>query len=171
MPLGAFASVERTAGLLSVHQIGQLPAVTISFNLPQGVALGQRRPHRRDQAAAQVPATISTSFAGTAQVFQDALANQGLLLGAAMLTIYIVLGILYESFVHPLTILTGLPSAAAGALATLVSSASTLSVIAVIGILMLIGIVKKNAHHDGRLRAYAAAGRRKRRSTRSAKPA
>jgi HAE1 family hydrophobic/amphiphilic exporter-1 len=146
VPLSAFAHVERTAGLLSVHQSGQLPAVTISFNLPQGVALGQAV-DRIDaiKQQLQVPATISTSFSGTAQVFQDALANQGLLLGAAVLTIYIILGILYESFVHPLTILTGLPAAAAGALATLDLFGFDLSVIAVIGILMLIGIVKKNA--------------------------
>ncbi len=92
-----------------------------------------------------LPTTLSTSFAGTAQVFQDAVANQGLLLLAAVLTIYIVLGILYESFVHPLTILTGLPAAAAGALLTLRMFGFDVSVIAIIGILMLIGIVKKNA--------------------------
>src|SRR4029079_9266320 len=92
-----------------------------------------------------VPTTISTTFAGTARVFEDALGNQGLLLGAAVLTIYIVLGILYESFIHPLTIVTGLPAAAVGALGALRLFDLDLSVIAVIGILMLIGIVKKNA--------------------------
>jgi HAE1 family hydrophobic/amphiphilic exporter-1 len=92
-----------------------------------------------------VPTTISTTFAGTARVFQEALANQGLLLAAAVVTIYIVLGILYESFVHPLTILTGLPAAAIGALGALELFGLDLSVIAIIGILMLIGIVKKNA--------------------------
>jgi len=144
--LSAFAHVERTSGLLAISQQGQLPAVTISFNLPPGVALGTAV----DSVAAvraqlNVPATVTTSFAGTAQVFQDALANQGLLLGAAILTIYIVLGILYESFIHPLTILTGLPAAAAGALISLQIFGFDLSVIAIIGILMLIGIVKKNA--------------------------
>ena len=146
VPLSAFAHVERTAGLLSVNQLAQLPAVTISFNLPQGTALGTAT----DQIEAikqrlGLPTTLSTSFSGTAQVFQDAAANQDLLLLAAVLTIYIVLGILYESFIHPLTILTGLPAAAAGALLTLNLFGLDLSVIAIIGILMLIGIVKKNA--------------------------
>jgi len=146
VPLSSFAKVERTNGLLSISQQGQLPAVTISFNLPGTESLGTAV----DQLSVikqqlYVPATISTSFGGTAQVFQQALANQGLLLGAAILTIYIVLGILYESFIHPLTILTGLPAAAAGALASLELFGFDLSVIAIIGILMLIGIVKKNA--------------------------
>lgn len=146
IPLSAFAHVERKTGLLAVSQLGQLPAVTISFNLPQGVALSQAV-QELDALKTQlnVPGTITSSFTGTAQVFQQSLANQGLLVGAAILTIYIVLGILYESFVHPLTILTGLPAAAAGALATLEVFGYDLSVIAIIGILMLIGIVKKNA--------------------------
>ncbi len=146
IPLSAFARVERKTGLLAVNQLGQLPAVTISFNLPQGVALGQAV-QELDALKTQlgVPATITSSFTGTAKVFEQSLANQGLLVGAAILTIYIVLGILYESFVHPLTILTGLPAAAAGALATLELFGYDLSVIAIIGILMLIGIVKKNA--------------------------
>ncbi len=146
IPLSAFAHVERKTGLLAVSQLGQLPAVTISFNLPQGVSLGQAL-QELDALKTQlnVPSTITSSFTGTAQVFQQSLANQGLLVGAAILTIYIVLGILYESFVHPLTILTGLPAAAAGALATLELFGYDLSVIAIIGILMLIGIVKKNA--------------------------
>ena len=92
-----------------------------------------------------MPPTIATTFSGTAKIFQDALANQGLLLAAAVLTIYIVLGILYESFIHPLTILTGLPAAAVGALLALALFGFDLSVIAIIGLLMLIGIVKKNA--------------------------
>ena len=120
--------------------------MTISFNLPDGESLGQAT----DQIAAvrkqiNLPPTITTSFAGTAQVFQQAAANEGLLLIAAVLTIYIVLGILYESFIHPLTILTGLPAAAAGALITLRIFHFDVDVIAIIGILMLIGIVKKNA--------------------------
>ncbi|TXR49640.1 efflux RND transporter permease subunit [Phyllobacterium endophyticum] len=146
IPLSAFAHVERKTGLLAVSQLGQLPAVTISFNLPQGVSLGQAVQQLEAlKTNLGVPATITSSFTGTAQVFQQSLANQGLLVGAAILTIYIVLGILYESFVHPLTILTGLPAAAAGALATLELFGYDLSVIAIIGILMLIGIVKKNA--------------------------
>ena len=146
IPLSAFARVERTTGLLAVNQLGQLPAVTISFNLPQGVSLGQAI-QQLDTLKSElgVPTTISSSFTGTAKVFVQSLANQGLLVGAAILTIYIVLGILYESFIHPLTILTGLPAAAAGALATLEIFGYDLSVIAIIGLLMLIGIVKKNA--------------------------
>ncbi|MBI2718881.1 MAG: efflux RND transporter permease subunit [Rhizobiales bacterium] len=146
VPLGAFARVDTAAGQLTVNQLGQLPAVTVSYNLPDGVSLG-------DSIAAidkiktdlGVPPGISTGFAGTAKTFQDSLANQGLLILGAILTIYIVLGILYESFIHPLTILSGLPAAAAGALATLSLFGYDLSLIAVIGLLMLIGIVKKNA--------------------------
>ena len=145
VPLGAFARVERTAGALTVNQLGQLPAVTVSYNLPQGVALGDTVTEinaLKDKIG--MPKAISTTFAGTAKTFQDSLANQGLLIGGAILTIYIVLGILYESFIHPLTILTGLPSAVLGALIALRLAGMDLSVIAVIGILMLIGIVKKN---------------------------
>ena len=146
VPLSAFARVERVAGPLAINQLGQLPAVTVSFNLPQGVALGDAV-QRIDAIKSElgVPATISTTFSGTARVFQEALANQGLLLLAAVVTIYIVLGILYESFIHPLTILTGLPAAAVGALGALTLFGQDLSVIAIIGLLMLIGIVKKNA--------------------------
>jgi HAE1 family hydrophobic/amphiphilic exporter-1 len=145
VPLGAFAHVERVAGQLTVNQLGQLPAVTISYNLPQGVALGDSvRAIDAIKTQIGMPNTISTSFAGTAKTFQDSLANQGLLVGGAILTIYIVLGMLYESFVHPLTILTGLPSAVVGALLALRVAGMDLSVIAVIGILMLVGIVKKN---------------------------
>ncbi|TGW06961.1 efflux RND transporter permease subunit, partial [Mesorhizobium sp. M2D.F.Ca.ET.145.01.1.1] len=145
VPLGAFARVDRTAGALTVNQLGQLPAVTVSYNLPQGVSLGDSV-KRIDQLKEQIgmPAAISTTFAGTAKTFQDSLANQGLLVGGAILTIYIVLGILYESFIHPLTILTGLPSAVLGAVVALRFAGMDLSVIAVIGILMLIGLVKKN---------------------------
>lgn len=145
VPIGAFATVERTAGPLTVNQLGQLPAVTISYNLPQGVALGDSV--RQIDALKErigMPQTISTTFAGTAKTFQDSLANQGLLIAGAILTIYIVLGMLYESFVHPLTILTGLPSAVLGAVLALRLGGLDLSVIAVIGVLMLIGIVKKN---------------------------
>ncbi|WP_448187309.1 efflux RND transporter permease subunit [Azospirillum sp. sgz301742] len=146
IPLDAFSRVERTAGPLSVNHQGQLPAVTISFNLAPGVALGDAVASvRRVEQQLGLPATVSTGFAGTAQVFQDAQAGQALLLTSAVLVIYIVLGVLYESFVHPLTILSGLPSAAIGALATLILFGQELNVISVIGILMLIGIVKKNA--------------------------
>ncbi|MBP2294456.1 efflux RND transporter permease subunit [Azospirillum rugosum] len=146
VPLDAFASVRRTAGPLTVNHQGQLPAVTLSFNLAPGAALGDAvAAIRTVEQEMALPPTITTGFAGTAQVFQDAQAGQGLLLLAAVLVIYIVLGVLYESFIHPLTILSGLPSAAIGALATLMVFGQELSMIAIIGILMLIGIVKKNA--------------------------
>ena len=146
VPLDAVATVREQPTALTVSHLAQLPAVTISFNLPPGVALSQAV-ERIEAAAREVdlPATVSTSFQGTAQVFQQAVANQGLLLFAAVLVIYIVLGILYESFIHPLTILSGLPSAGIGALLTLQIFGFDLSVIAMIGVVMLIGIVKKNA--------------------------
>lgn len=146
VPLDAFAGVRRTVGPLTVNHQGQLPAVTLSFNLAPGAALGDAvEAIRRVEREVALPPTIVTGFAGTAQLFQDAQASQGLLLLAAVVVIYIVLGVLYESFIHPLTILSGLPSAAVGALATLMAFGQDLSVIAIIGILMLIGIVKKNA--------------------------
>ncbi|MGD9804025.1 MAG: efflux RND transporter permease subunit [Hyphomicrobiaceae bacterium] len=146
VPIGAFARVERTTGSLAINQLGQLPAVTISFNLPAGGSLGNAV-EAIEQLKAQlgVPRTITTTFAGNAKTFQDSLANQGILLLGAVVTIYIVLGILYESYIHPFTILTGLPSAVIGALVALRLCGMDLSLIAVIGLLMLIGIVKKNA--------------------------
>jgi hydrophobic/amphiphilic exporter-1 (mainly G- bacteria), HAE1 family len=146
VPIGAFAEVRRTVGALSINQLGQLPAATISFNLPPNVALGDAVARTEViKANVGLPTTITSTFSGNAQVFQDSLANQGLLIFAAVVTIYIVLGMLYESFVHPFTILTGLPSAAIGAFIALELAALDLSMVAVIGILMLIGIVKKNA--------------------------
>ncbi len=146
VPLGAFSRVETSAGQLTINQLGQLPAVTLSYNLPEGVALGSSVAEL-DKIKAQIgmPSSVSTSFYGTAKTFQDSTASQGLLILGAILTIYIVLGILYESFVHPLTILSGLPAAAAGALLSLELFGYDLSIIAIIGLLMLIGIVKKNA--------------------------
>jgi HAE1 family hydrophobic/amphiphilic exporter-1 len=146
VPLASFASVKRTAGPVTVNQTGQLAAVTLSFNLPDGVSLGTATA-RIDSLKAQigVPASISTSLAGAAQIFQQSTDNTGLLIAAAVLAIYIVLGVLYESFAHPLTILSGLPSAAAGALLALKLFGFDFSIIALIGMLMLIGIVKKNA--------------------------
>ena len=146
VPIGAFARVERTAGSLTINQLGQLPAVTLSFNLPAGVSLGDAVA-RIDQLKAELklPNTLTTTFAGNAKTYQDSVANQGILLLAAVVTIYIVLGILYESYIHPFTILTGLPSAVIGALVTLRLFGMDLSLIAVVGLLMLIGIVKKNA--------------------------
>jgi HAE1 family hydrophobic/amphiphilic exporter-1 len=146
VPLGAFSHVEQVAGQLTINQLGQLPAVTISFNLPDGVALGTSVTEL-DKLKSDIglPPAVATNFYGTAKTFQDSVANQGLLILGAILTIYIVLGMLYENFIHPLTILSGLPAAAAGALLALDWTGFDLSIIAVIGLLMLIGIVKKNA--------------------------
>jgi HAE1 family hydrophobic/amphiphilic exporter-1 len=146
VPLSSVVSIRAQAGPLSVNHQSQLPAATISFNLTPGTSLGAAvsaiQQTQRDLA---LPATITTSFQGTAQVFQDSLANQGLLLLAAIFVIYVVLGILYESFIHPITILSGLPSACLGALLTLMLFKTDLNVISIIGVVMLIGIVKKNA--------------------------
>jgi HAE1 family hydrophobic/amphiphilic exporter-1 len=146
VPLDTLAKRIDKPTSLTVNHIAQLPSVIISFNLAPGVALGQAVADIQ-AAAAEVglPAGIATSFEGSAQVFQQAVANQGLLLFAAVLVIYIILGILYENFIHPLTILSGLPSAGIGALVTLMLFGMDLSVIAMIGVVMLIGIVKKNA--------------------------
>ncbi len=146
VPLGTFSHIERTSGALTLNQLGQLPAVTVSFNLPQGVALGSATDEiTKIKADNNWPNAVSTAYYGTAKTFQDSTAGQGLLIMGAILTIYIILGMLYESFIHPLTILSGLPAAAAGALGALWLGGFDLSIIAVIGLLMLIGIVKKNA--------------------------
>jgi hydrophobic/amphiphilic exporter-1 (mainly G- bacteria), HAE1 family len=146
VPLSAFVRVDtsRTAYLVINHQ-GQFPAVTISFNLAHGVALGDAvAAIRRAQAEMGVPATLSGSFQGTAKAFGESLATQPYLIAAALLAVYIVLGLLYESYIHPLTILSTLPSAGLGALLILRLGGYDLSVIALIGIILLIGIVKKN---------------------------
>jgi HAE1 family hydrophobic/amphiphilic exporter-1 len=146
VPLDTVAKRNDKPTSLTVNHIAQLPSVIISFNLPEGVALGQAVNDIQSVAAEiGLPPQIAISFEGSAQVFQQALANQGLLLFAAVLVIYIILGILYESFIHPLTILSGLPSAGIGALLILMMFNMDLSVIAMIGVVMLIGIVKKNA--------------------------
>jgi hydrophobic/amphiphilic exporter-1 (mainly G- bacteria), HAE1 family len=146
VPLSTVATVTRAAGPLTVNHQGQLPAVTFSFNLAPGVALGEAIGRIQDMERQLVfPPTITAGFAGTAQVFQQSLRGQGWLLLATVVVIYIVLGILYESFIHPITILSGLPAAGFGALLTLQLFGMELSVIAIIGIIMLVGIVKKNA--------------------------
>jgi hydrophobic/amphiphilic exporter-1 (mainly G- bacteria), HAE1 family len=146
IPLDAIAHWTSGVGPVTVNHQGQLPSVTISFNLAPGVSLGEAvEAIRSAERQVNLPQTISTGFQGTAQVFQDSLKGQGLLLIAAVLVIYMVLGILYESFIHPITILSGLPAAGLGALLTLMLFHMDLSVIAIIGIVMLIGIVKKNA--------------------------
>jgi hydrophobic/amphiphilic exporter-1 (mainly G- bacteria), HAE1 family len=145
VPLNAVSSIKTSLGPLTVNHLGQLPSVTISFNLGPSVALGQAVMEIQKTAADTLPITISGSFQGTAHAFQQSLSGLGLLLAMAILVIYIVLGILYESFMHPLTILSGLPAAAFGALATLMLFHMQLDLFGFVGIIMLIGIVKKNA--------------------------
>jgi HAE1 family hydrophobic/amphiphilic exporter-1 len=145
VPLEAVARVSRSLGPLLVNHFGQLPAVTISFNLRPGRALGSAVAEVDRVARATLPATITTSFQGTAQAFEASSRGLGWLLLLAILVIYIVLGILYESFIHPLTILSGLPSAGLGALLTLIIFRQDLSLYAFVGVIMLVGIVKKNA--------------------------
>ncbi|UOD32661.1 efflux RND transporter permease subunit [Massilia violaceinigra] len=144
--LSSFATVERTVGPTSVNHQGQLQAITLSFNLPADVPLGVAT-GKIDQMGVdmKLPASVITKYGGDAAVFQDSQSSQIILIVAALGVIYVLLGVLYESFIHPLTILAGLPSAAVGALLTLRIFGLDLTMIAIIGILMLIGIVKKNA--------------------------
>jgi HAE1 family hydrophobic/amphiphilic exporter-1 len=144
--LDAVTTVKLGPGPVSVARQSQLPAVTITFNLAPGYTLGEAVTAMRGlERDVKMPPTITGQFAGTAQVFESSFRDQPLLIAAAILTIYIVLGILYESFIHPITILSGLPSASLGALLTLWLFDTELTIIAVIGIIMLVGIVKKNA--------------------------
>ncbi len=146
VPLSAFASVQRTIGPTAVNHQGQLQAITLSFNLAPEVALGDATRNLEGYVRdLKMPASIVTSYGGDAAVFQDSQGGQAILLIVAILVIYLLLGVLYESYIHPLTILAGLPSAAVGALLTLTLFKTDLTLIATIGILMLIGIVKKNA--------------------------
>jgi len=145
VPLGSVAHLTETFGPLAVNHSGQLPAVTLSFGLKPGVSLSDAVKEVERIAHEILPATVSTSFAGEAQAFESSLVGLGILLAVAVLVIYIVLGILYESFIHPLTILSGLPSAGFGALLTLMLFGYELNLYGFVGIIMLIGIVKKNA--------------------------
>jgi len=146
VPLSSIATVERKAGPIAINHAGQLEAITLSFNLAPGAALGDASA-KMDRFKQQVamPASIVTEWAGDAAAFQKSQASQIVLLVSALLVIYVLLGVLYESYIHPITILAGIPSAAIGALITLRIFGIDLSMIAVIGILLLIGIVKKNA--------------------------
>ena len=144
VPLAAVASVREGLGPLSVNHSGQLPSVTLSFNVRQGVALGKALADLQTVANTTLPAGVQASFQGNARQFQDAQASMGWLLVLAIVVIYIVLGILYESYIHPLTILTALPFAGFGALVTLLLFNVELSIYAFVGIIMLIGLVKKN---------------------------
>jgi HAE1 family hydrophobic/amphiphilic exporter-1 len=146
IPLSAVTRFVHSVGPLQINHQGQQPAVTISFNLAPGMSLGQAVDAIQNiERESGMPATITSGFQGTAQVFQDSLRGQGVLILAAIFAAYVVLGILYESFIHPITIISGLPSAGIGAILTLMLSNMDLSVIAMIGIVMLVGIVKKNA--------------------------
>ena len=145
VPLHTVAGVTQNIGPLIVNHLGQLPSVTISFNLRPDVSLGTAVPLVDKLARTTLPPTISTSFQGTAQAFQTSMKGLWILLIMAILVIYIVLGILYESFIHPLTILSGLPSAGFGALLTLMAFNKELNIYAFVGVIMLLGIVKKNA--------------------------
>jgi hypothetical protein len=158
VPLSAVAKLVENAGPQSIPHSGQLPSVTISFSLRPGTSLGQATDEIDEAAKANLSATITGAFQGTAKVFQDSMQNMGILLVVAIAVVYIVLGMLYESYVHPLTILSGLPSAGFGALLTLLLFKIDLSIYSFVGLIMLIGIVKKNAimqvnfaldaHHD-----------------------
>jgi len=145
VPLSAFASYTPVIAPLSVSHQGLFPAVTISFNLQPGIALGDAVTAIH-AAATEIglPPTVHTGFAGTAQAYQQSLGSEPLLIAAALVTVYLVLGVLYESYVHPVTVLSTLPSAGVGALLALLITRTELTVIAVIGIILLIGLVKKN---------------------------
>ncbi|HQQ76058.1 MAG TPA: efflux RND transporter permease subunit [Thermoanaerobaculia bacterium] len=144
VPLSAITHLERTVGPLAVNHAGQLPAVTLSFNLAPGVSLGEAVTEINKVARATLPASVQTSFQGTAQAFEASQKGLGLLLLVAILVIYTVLGILYEDFLHPITILSALPFAGFGALLTLVIFRTELSIYAFVGVILLVGLVKKN---------------------------
>src|SRR5262249_733549 len=144
VPLSTLARMNQTASPQTIHHLGQLPAVTLSFNLKPGVSLGDAVGEVQELTRA-LPATITGSFQGTAREFENSVKNLTILLAVAILVIYIVLGVLYESYVPPLTILSGLPSAVFGALLTLYLFKMDLNIYGFVGLIMLIGIVKKNA--------------------------
>jgi HAE1 family hydrophobic/amphiphilic exporter-1 len=145
IPMGTLAHVTQESGPQTINHYGQLPAATISFNLKPGGSLGDVLNGVQDLAKRTLPVTISTTFQGAAKAFQGSLTNLWILMAVAIMVVYIVLGILYESYIHPLTILSGLPSAGFGALITLYLFHMDLNIYAFVGLIMLIGIVKKNA--------------------------
>ncbi len=145
VPLGAFSRIQQGTEALSINHQGQFPSVTISFNLAPNAALGEAIDAiNKVEKDLDLPASVQAGFQGTAAAFENSLSNEALLILAALVTVYIVLGVLYESFVHPITILSTLPSAGVGALLSLILFKQSLSVVAIIGIILLIGIVKKN---------------------------
>jgi HAE1 family hydrophobic/amphiphilic exporter-1 len=145
VPLETVASLDRDVGPLTVNHLGQVPAVTISFNLRPGFSLGDASNAIDQMARRELPVTISYGFQGSAQAYTESTKGLGLLLLMAVIVIYIVLGVLYEDFIHPLTILSGLPAASFGALFTLWLFHEELNVMGDVGLILLIGIVKKNA--------------------------
>jgi HAE1 family hydrophobic/amphiphilic exporter-1 len=144
VPLSALVATRQTVGPLSVNHNGQSPSVTLSFNLSPGMALGDAVARVEETARATLPDTVTGSFQGTAQAFQDSMAGLGWVLALAIFVIYVVLGVLYESFIHPITILSGLPAAGFGALLTLLIFKQDLNIYAFVGVIMLVGLVKKN---------------------------
>jgi HAE1 family hydrophobic/amphiphilic exporter-1 len=144
VPLHSVASIGQDVGPLSINHTGQLPSVTISFNLKPGTSIGDAVAQIEQLAATELPSSVTTAFQGTAQAFQSSMKGLGWLLLLAILVIYLVLGILYESFIHPLTILSALPFAGFGALVTLMIFRVDLSIYAFVGVIMLVGLVKKN---------------------------
>ena len=145
MPLSGIADIKVTKAPLVVSHLAQFPAVTVSFNIAQDASLSKAADEiEQAEQAVKLPPSITTSFQGAAQAFQDSLSSEVFLLIAALVTVYIVLGVLYESYIHPITILSTLPSAGIGALLALMWAGSDLDVIGIIGIVLLIGIVKKN---------------------------
>ncbi|MDQ1256211.1 MAG: hypothetical protein QG656_807, partial [Candidatus Hydrogenedentes bacterium] len=145
VPLNTVAALRKGVGPMTVNHLGQLPSVTVSFNLVPGYALGNAVADAKIVMAEVLPHTVTASFQGTAKAFQQSMGGMGVLLIGAVLVIYMVLGILYESFIHPLTILSGLPAAGVGALATLMLFGMDLNLFSLVGVVMLIGIVKKNS--------------------------
>jgi HAE1 family hydrophobic/amphiphilic exporter-1 len=162
VPLDSLVTMKPTLGPLTVNHSGQIPSVTLSFNLRPNVSLGQATAEVERLARETLPASITASFQGTAQAFQSSMQGLGLLLVLAILVIYMVLGILYESFIHPFTILSALPLAGLGALATLMLFRVDLNIYAFVGIIMLVGLVKKNGiiMIDFALEAQRSGGRK-----------
>jgi HAE1 family hydrophobic/amphiphilic exporter-1 len=144
IPLSSVVTTRQTVGPQSINHISQLPSVTLSFNLVPGVALGDALARVQEMARQTLPATVTATPQGTAQAFEESMRGLGWILALAIFVIYVVLGILYESFIHPLTILSGLPSAGFGALLTLLLFKQDLDIYAFVGIIMLVGLVKKN---------------------------
>jgi HAE1 family hydrophobic/amphiphilic exporter-1 len=145
VPLDSVVKFRETVGPQSINHSGQLPSVSVSFGLKPGISLGQATAHVKEVTDRILPPTITTSFEGQAKVFQQSMTNLGLLLFVAIGVVYIVLGALYESYIHPITILSGLPSAGLGALVTLVLFHNELNIYSFVGLILLVGLVKKNA--------------------------